>query len=208
MGNFGIWSIACGFAGCACVAGLAIAVSGACVVAPTTQAPNPPVRRPTIVHTAVDPHADMPLREWPPTGFTVGVLLGDPSDSFVWQVAVDGILTYQGAPNGPIQATPSQFVNGLMNINVPLDAVTSSIDLTQCHGIEMLVGHKYATVTATNSVDPLAFDSIGGDSVWWYYVGAAGPGACGTYYGDAGASGVDASIDILPVPPVEGGGDP
>lgn len=206
MGNLGFWSIALAAGGCACLAALAIIASGACVVAPTSDAPVPPVRRPTIVHTRVDPPSDMLLTEWPTTGFTVEVLLGDPSDFFVWEMRVDGDVVYLGPPNGrPRQAAPSEFVNGLLPLVAPSDPGTF-IDKTQCHTIEVLVGHDFAPVTQNSVINDTIFDSIGGDSVWWYYVGPRGPGACGTYNGDAGAT--DASIDILPVPPVEGGGDP
>ena len=201
MGTLRFWSIALASGGCVCLAAMAVAASGACVVAPSLNDPPPPARAPLIVHTAVMPAADMVLTQWPDV-VIVPVLLGDPSDSYVYSVLVDGHKVFN---KGPQQAAPTAFVDGLLTLQIPVPSNT--VDLTQCHGIEVFVGDGFGS-DPSGTASYSTFGGAGGDTVWWYYVGEGGPGSCSSYAVDAGASATDALIDTLIVTPVEGGGDP
>jgi hypothetical protein len=192
-------------AGCACVgAAVAIAV-GACVVVPPPDIQQRPPHRPTILHSSVDPPAVPFLTDWPPDGtFNVPVQFEDPAtDRYVWVVFVDQKALH--LLNTPVPAALSALDGGVMVLSIVLDPAANGIDLSQCHVVEVHVAHDF-TVSAMGTPQYQTFDSVGGDMVWWHYVGPAGPCACGAV--DAGGPpAADAAIDGLPVPPIEGGGE-
>jgi hypothetical protein len=193
-------------AGCACV-GAAVAVAvGACVVVPPPDMQQRPPHRPTILHASVDPPAVPFLTDWPPNGtFNVPVQFEDPAtDVFVWVALVD--QNDQAPANRQLNPQPAAALalDGGVGV-VPITLDPANVDLSQCHVIEVRVAHNFA-YDRTGGPLYSTFDSVGGDMVWWHYVGPAGP--CGCSEVDAGgAPAADASSDGLPIPPVEGGGD-
>jgi hypothetical protein len=189
--------------GCAAAAAGALETV-ACVIAPPPDLPVPPIHRPTILHDAVLPPADVVLTQLPAQGFVVPVLLEDPNESFCSRVFVDFDPYNNPAAlfpecQGP---TPQTANGGVVLVDFSLDSVT--LDPSFCHRIEFLVAAEF------NEASPHTPTSIGGDSVTWLYNAAGGDG-CPLYdagaLGDAGFSMPDAPIDGLPIAP-ESGGDP
>jgi hypothetical protein len=196
-------SVALVAAGGACLA--AAVVGGACVVAPPAELPPATLHRPTILHGSVVPPAYLPLTAWTAITpeFNVPVELDDVNESFVWDVFVDysGNQTLPAIFPTTVQPGPGTIDGGVTTVTFRLDP--QSFDLGFCHTIEMLVGHQLLAVAGAYPYR--AFDSVGYDSVSWTWTPPGSPG-CDAYAIDAGTQPVDASSDVLPVPPVEAGG--
>ncbi len=170
------------------VALAAVAVA-ACITAPPPDLPNPPLRRPTAIHQAVQP-AEGFIVDGPDGGeFTVPVEVSTPGDSFVYSAFLDGIQVYGGSQTAP--------EGGLAMATF----VVQSPDTATCpHQIEFIVAHGWANPTQMRTPD-----AVGGDVVQWSYANG-GPQGCPPLDAGSGAF-PDASVDGLPVPP-EAGGDP
>jgi hypothetical protein len=189
-------------AGCAVASAL---VTGACLIAPPPDLPQPPVHRPTILHDAVFPHTDQILTTLPPQGFIVPVELEDPNELFCYNVFVDFDPYNNRDPALATRcqsATPATADGGVFQVSFGLNS--SLVDPTFCHRIEFIVAAGF------NADSPHTPNSIGGDSVTWLY-SAAGGGGCPAYdaslLGDSGWPMPDAGPDVLPVTP-ESGSDP
>jgi len=180
----------------------AIAATVACITAPPPDLPIVPLHRPTILHDNVTPPTDEVLTVWPQQ-WLVPVEVDDPSDTFWFDVFVDPDVNPDPA-FGPVQQQPSPTAmdGGLTVVRFgPL----SQPDPSFCHRVKFEVAHSFSQTS------PPIPDSIGGDSVVWFYNPGGGLGGCPEY--DAGAlqDGAfppgDAPIDGLPVVP-DAGGDP
>jgi hypothetical protein len=155
---------------------LAVCAGGlgaACVIAdPAPEVPVPPLHRPTILHGSVVPPDTQILSEWPTaTGFVVPVDLVDPSQPFQYAVFVDDLLRF----NGSISPDPTLTDAGIRVVQVNLDPPTSPPD---CHRIEFIVARAF------NGGDLHTPDSVGGDTVVWFYNPNGDPAGCPT--SDAG----------------------
>jgi hypothetical protein len=204
--------MAIGLAAAACGSlAFAMATTSACVTAPPPELPQLAAQRPTILHDAVVPPTDQILAQLP-TEFVVPVQLGDPDQSFEWDVFVD--YNPCADPNG-CQPTPPaiypqlvQPTAGSLDGGVALVSFAASTDLdpSLCHRIDFLVAHQFDPGSAHT------WDSTGGDIVSWFYNAGGGPNGCPVY--DAGKvqdgafPPVEAGGDALPVIPESGTGDP
>ncbi len=193
----------------ACAGGLvaaAAALEGACITAPPPTLPVEPDERPTILHEAVRPSADVPLVEWPPGGeFVVPIDLDDQNEPFCWDVFIDynpygtaGGTGLVGAGVVCEMAPPSALDGGVF----PLSFVLGEPDPGSCHRIQFNVAHKFEPDSHTP-------DQIGGDSITWTFVPGGGAD-CPAYDAgaieDGGASAGDAPPDGLLVTPPDSSG--
>ncbi|HEY3816201.1 MAG TPA: hypothetical protein VGL81_03470 [Polyangiaceae bacterium] len=187
-------------AGCGCVGA---SVVSACIVAPPAELADPSPTRPTILHGSVSPPPYPPLTSWTDTTqFVVPIQLGDINQSFEWWIVVDDLGDPSAQPGlypSAVTPSPGSLDAGVyvLEFNFPPERW----DLGVCHTIELFVGHGVLQILSGNNLQPdfHAFDSVGGDTISWYW----NPPGCYTYSPDAGAV-ADASGDSLPIPPPSG----
>jgi hypothetical protein len=177
-----------------------ILATGACLVAPPPDLPQPPAHRPTILHDAVFPNPQQVLNELPLDGFHVPIVLEDQNESYCYAVLID-FDPYNNNTNAAVQecttATPANSDGGIADV----DFLLNPLDPSFCHTIEFIVA------AAFNKESPYTPTSINGDLVTWLYNPSGGE-SCPQY--DAGGFGeggfvVDAPMDGLPLVPESGG---
>jgi hypothetical protein len=134
----------------------------------------------------------------------VPVETGNPNDSFVFAALVDPDSNPNPTPAyGPFTISPATANDGGVTL---VDFAISAQDPGYCHEIRVIVAHAFSTIS------PPTPDSIGGDSVVWFYNPGGSAGGCPEY--DAGSlqdgafPTTDAPSDGLPIVPDTGGGDP
>ena len=196
--RLGFRSIILASAGCAC-AFLALG-GGACVVAPPAVLPSIPQRPPRILHDSVVPPQGVPLPAWPvgANAILVPLVVDDPNGQYDYRVFVD----YPEWPefvSPPPDAPPAADGGAILAVSInPQQPIRGLIDLATCHEIRVVVAHGFLP----NNITP---DSLGGDSVSWPYYPSGSPYTCTVQ--DGGAPALDASAEVLPIPPVSEGGE-
>jgi len=178
---------------------LAFLPLNACVTATPPDLPEPPLRRPTILHSAVVPPEDQPLAEWPSDGqFLVPVEVDAPNVGFYYDVFIDfDPITGSGmviAPQ-PVAPDPDKLDGGIQEVSFQ---IPTPPDPAFCHRVEFLVANAF------NARSPHTPDSIGGDVATWWYTAGGGPDGCPSYDAGAledGAFPSDAAADALPSVP-------
>ena len=177
-----------------CVATV-VAAFYACVTVPPPDVATTSAHPPVIDHSAVVPPEATTLTAWPAT-VAIPIELFDPDEPFEYEVFVDYEPTVTSGPDlGPIavQAPPDALDGGVLLLEVvtpgnPLDGL--------CHKLEVDVAHSFSSVHTP--------DSVGGDSVWWWY----GPHGCPSTWQQDGAFPVDAPYDGVVLVPESGGFNP
>jgi hypothetical protein len=152
----------------------------ACVLAdPPASVPPTPLAPPEIDHELVVPPVTSILAAWPGE-FDVPILVLDPSVTVEWEAFVDydplgntNVLPY--VPPGEVG--PGQDVDDagerMLIANIPPPA-----DLTACHTLEIIVALGFA--------EPHTPNSVGGDSVTWFYSPTGSPDGCPIFDFEAG----------------------
>jgi hypothetical protein len=169
----------------------------ACVLAdPPASVPPTPLAPPEIDHELVVPPVTSILAAWPGE-FDVPILVLDPSVTVEWEAFLDydplgnhgGQLPY--VPLGEVG--PGQDVDDagerMLVANIPAPP-----DLTTCHTLEIIVAFGF---------ENHAPNSVGGDSVTWFYSPTGSLDGCPIFdfeagapdAGEDGSSPVDASPD-------------
>jgi hypothetical protein len=175
----------------------------ACIAAPPPELPKLPAHRPTIVHGSVAPPPTQILTALPDE-FLVPVELVDPSQTFHYNVFVDYDLfnNPQAVYQSPEQAADPNAANGIDLVTFSLSSTQSALDPSYCHVIEMVVANKFT------STSPHTPDSVGGDSVSWFYSPGGNPAGCPQYDAGSLADGAfpDVQSDALVVPDGNGEG--
>ena len=185
------------------VGATALAVAGgvaACITAPPPDLPELPQRGPRIVQDAVRPPANAYLTALPADGiFNVPVEVTDPTRTIDGRAFVD---FYPGSNNMGRNATGFAFDK---SVPPTLDGGTTLVsfmlpsfelgDLTACHIIQFFVADSFSDQSGHT-----AGDSLGADSVTWFYA-PNGPSGCSEYDAGDGAFPSDAPFDgILQTP--------
>jgi hypothetical protein len=162
----------------------------ACVLAdPPASVPATPVVAPEIDHELVVPPVTSILTAWPAEGeFDVPILVLDPSVTVEWEAFVDYDPLSGGQPYvAPGEVGPGQDVDDagerLLVARIPPPA-----DLTSCHTLEILVALGFAENHTPNSV--------GGDSVTWFYSPTGSLDGCPIFEAGVPDAGEDASAPV------------
>ena len=185
-----------GLAVVAASAAVLFAAVQACITVPPPDLATPPLHPPVIDHAGVIPLQDATLSTWPTpqTPLLIPIELFDPDESFEYAVFIDyDPSTTTAADVGPVLVRPPPPVmdGGTYLLEVvtlpsaPLDGL--------CHKLEVDVARSFASVHVP--------DSLGGDSVWWWY----GPNGCPPSWQEDGALPADAPYDGIQLIPDSGG---
>lgn len=186
----------------ACVAA-AVASFAACLTAPPPELGTSTNERPEILGTAVQPAPGL-LDEfhWPLDNvFVVPILLEDPTAPCSWRVFDLDMEQppQQGQP--PNLVTDGTCATSVVDAGFLQDVPIRQPNDGHCHVFTFIVAHGFSSVSTP--------DSIGGDTVSWYYEPSSA--LCRSY--DAGAfqdgafPSVDAPADRAPVTPESGPAD-
>jgi len=168
----------------------------ACITIPPPDLATPPPHPPVIDHAGVIPLQDTTLSTWPTpqTPLLIPIELFDPDESFEYAVFIDyDPSTTTQADVGPVLVRPPPTVMDggtyLLEIgtlpSAPLDGL--------CHRLEVDVARSFASVHTP--------DSVGGDSVWWWY----GANGCPPSWPQDGTLPADAPYDGVQLIPDSGG---
>jgi hypothetical protein len=185
---------------CATVAGVA-----ACITTPPPDLPDPRLVQPSVLSDTVPPTGQ--LLQWPTDGsFTVFVDEKDnPAQPFQWAVFVDYDDNYASNSNPSftlLGSGPSAPDNDGGTNRVEFTLPTAPSTPFPCpHRIDFVVVNQFAM----NS-DRVP-NSVGGDTVSWFYY-PDGVAACAAAYDAGNGAFPEASFDRLPIPPPEAGGEP
>jgi hypothetical protein len=154
----------------------------ACVTALPPTLPAAPIHRPTIVHDALVPPADLPLTEWPADGEFIVTVQVDPNQAFQWSVFED---------YDPTNPTNSLYFRNPSQVQAPPDGGLALVpfvipSLPQdglCHRIDFVVSTLVSIngVSLANYIALVHSPGLDGDIATWLYVGPTG---CPSY--DAG----------------------
>jgi hypothetical protein len=138
----------------------------ACLTVAPSELPGAPAHRPEILVDTAQPPVNQILYTWPlDSTFRVAVEIDEPLTSAEWVGFFDGVAT-----SSPLTVTGPG--TALVPLNVPLPTPT------QCHTIELRVAHQ------VSSAPPYTPDSLGSDSITWFYFPNGAPNGCPIY--DAG----------------------
>jgi hypothetical protein len=164
-----------------------------CVTVPPPDVAATPLHPPIIEHDAVLPPEGETLSTWPKT-LWIPIELFDSDESFEYAVFVDYTTATTAPDIGPVlvRPPPPEIDGGIYLLEVetpgvPLDGL--------CHKLEVVVAHSFSTVSVHSP------DSVGGDSVWWWY----GPDGCPTVWQQDGAFPADAPYEGVQLVPDSGG---
>jgi hypothetical protein len=152
----------------------------ACVTALPPMLPVAPAHRPTIVHDALVPPADLPLTEWPADGEFIATVQVDPDMAFQWTVFMDYDPTN---PTVSLVVTPTVVQappdGGLALVSFQVAQPVDGL----CHRVDFVVSKQVPIngVSFANYVTLLHSPGLDGDIASWVYVGPTG---CPSY--DAG----------------------
>jgi hypothetical protein len=191
------WWLAAAAVGCGCGAAAAIV---ACITPFPPPVPTLQTCRPTILDTSVVPPEGV-LTEWPHDNlFIVPVTYSscDPTDGFF----VNAFIDFDPVFN-PFPVTTSGHQNfaldgGAAEIGVSLPQP----DSLSCHEIEIIVAHAFNGMALAQHTP----DSVGGESVKWFYSARGGINGCPQFDAGDGAFPVDSPGDSLPFVP-DGGSE-
>ncbi|HLK37000.1 MAG TPA: hypothetical protein VKU41_09645 [Polyangiaceae bacterium] len=155
----------------------AVTFAAACVTTPPPDLPKVSQPPPTILHGSVVPPADLILSTWP-AEFDVPLEIYDPSASFAWEAFVDYDPTSNTSPLTGQTVGPPIAVDA--GVYVQAFHLGQPSDLGFCHRIEFDVARGFDTTSGS----PHTPNSLGGDSIVWFYNAGGGPNGCPVY--DAG----------------------
>ena len=175
------------------------ALASACITTPPPDLPTVPQPPPSILHASVVPPADEILTTWPAM-FYVPVEVYDPSVPFSWEPFVDfDPTTGSGGSTIPhIVPAPVLVDAGVYVVSFGLDPP----DAASCHTVELEVASGFDTEFGSASHTP---NSLGGDSITWFYNPGGGPNGCPTYdAGDVQDGAFPGSSEGLGVTPAPG----
>jgi hypothetical protein len=180
----------------------AIAAGGiaACITAPPPDLPILPARGPRILEDGVQPPTNAYLTELPADGqFLVPVEVNDPTQEIVGRVFVD---FYPGSDNMRSATAADQMITaqpaldgGPTIMSFMLSATADLGDPTACHLIQFFVADSFSGRSGHTPGD-----SLGADSVSWFYT-PNGPNGCFGYDAGDGAAAEDGAGDSLPLTP-------
>jgi hypothetical protein len=143
-----------------------VAADSACLTVAPSELPGTPRHRPEILVGTAQPPADQILVTWP-QDITVDVEIDEPLTSAQWVALLDG---------NPVEQRGPQVVSGpgtaSIDFQLPPPAPTS------CHTVELRVAYQLS------SSPPYTPDSLGSDSLTWFYLPSGVPNGCPSY--DAG----------------------
>jgi hypothetical protein len=142
-----------------------VAADSACLTVAPSELPAAPRHRPEILVGTAQPPANQILFTWP-QDITVDVEVDAPLTSAEWVGLLDG--------NAVVGPTSVPGVPGIASIDFQLSAPAP----TECHTIEIRVAHQMSATA------PYAPDSLGSDSLTWFYLPNGVPNGCPSY--DAG----------------------
>ncbi len=170
----------------------------ACVLAdPPASVPATPLVPPEIDHELVVPPVTSILMAWPVEGeFDVPILVLDPSSTIEWRAFIDydpiaGSSFVAQGEIGPGQAADDAGER-LLTAHIAPPA-----DLNACHTLEILVAFGF-----DENHTP---DSVGGDSVTWFYSPTGSLEGCPIFEAGAPDSGDDAATSVDSSPGDDGG---
>jgi hypothetical protein len=157
----------------------------ACELAdPPASVPPTPLAPPEIDHELVVPPVTAILAAWPEE-FDVPILVLDPSVTVEWEAFVDYDPLSGGQPYVPLgEVGPGQDVDDAGE-RVLVAHIPPPADLTSCHTLEILVALGFDENHTPNSV--------GGDSVTWFYSPTGSLDGCPIFEAGAPDAGEDAS---------------
>ncbi len=121
-----------------------------------------------------------------PDKFIIPVELVNPSATFQWRAYIDydPLIGDPPVDVGTSSFDPASSDGGIRTIEV---AITPPADLGSCHVVEFLVANSFlGAIEGRPAHTP---DSIGGDSVIWFYAPGGDTRSCPTFSQDAGADG-------------------
>jgi hypothetical protein len=183
-----------GLAAATANAALVFFAAQSCITVPPPDLAASPLHAPIIDHDGAVPVEGTTLGTWPTT-LSIPIELFDADATFEYEVFVDYEPTATVAPDvGPVREwVPPTLVDGgifLLEVtppSAPLDGL--------CHKLEVDVANSF--------VSPHTPDSLGGDSIWWWY----GPNGCPASWQQDGAFPADAPYDGIQLAPDSGGTD-
>jgi hypothetical protein len=176
---------------------IAVLVGSACITTAPPDLPALPLRGPRILDNSAQPVAYQTLSALPPDGqFVVSVEVSDPTKlitgrAFIDYYPGDGTMGITGSAT--TVTVPPALDGGLTQVAFTITPSALG-DPTTCHSITFFVDDAFSSTGTGHS----AGNSLGGDSVTWFYA-PGGPGGCLTY--DAGIypdSGQDTGMPVTP----------
>jgi hypothetical protein len=174
-----------------------------CITAPPPPLPSTPQLGPKIVHDlVVNPPANAFLTELPAGDtFLVPVQAFDPTKSIAYELFIDFDPGNSSDPSNSFPVLggtwPPALDGGTTIISFQLDPTRIPNGSDACHTLQFFVADSF------NNGIPTPADSLGADSVVWFYT-PNGPGSCFQVDAGTGAFPSDAPSDGLLLPDTAG----